>query len=399
MQLRFDASLHIRNTFILMVLITKISNAPNTPKTEPFFLHQSQFIMKKVFTLLFAFMMLSFFAQAQNPIQTPPASKKAAVIEYIGLTKVAVNYHRPGVKDREVYGEKGLVPYSAQIPWRAGANDNTTIYFADDVTINGSALPAGKYGFHIIPTENEWTLIFSKNNHAWGSYFYDEKEDALRVNVKPEACEHTEWLSYDFVNQTSSSADVRLRWEKKQISFTVGVDVYAVTMAGIEKDLENLGGFNPLAYSQAAQYCLSNDKDMDKALVWSERALDRNFGGKRDFSTLSTHAQVLNKMGKTAEAQAAMDEALPMGSISELHFYARSLIQNGDAKGAMKVFQMNRERHPDDKFTTVVGLARGHMALEEYKSAAKYFHEAAANAPDGQAGFYSNLAEQCEAKM
>lgn len=336
---------------------------------------------------------------AQPPIQTPPASKKAAVIEYIGLTKVAVNYHRPGVKGRDIFGENGLVPYDSPQPWRAGANENTTMYFADDVTINGQALAAGKYGFHILPSANEWTLIFSKNNHSWGSYFYDEAEDALRVKVKPESCEHTEWLSYDFVNQTDNSADVRLRWEEKQITFTVAADVYAVTLAGIEKDLENLGGFNPQAYAAAAQYCLGADKDLDKALTWSERSLDRNFGGKRDFTNLSTYAQVLTKMGKATEAQAAMDEALPMGSIGELHFYARGLINNGDAEGAMKIFKMNRDRHPDDNFTTVVGMARGYMALEKYGDAAKHFREAAANAPQGQEGFYKKLAEQCEEKI
>ncbi|HFA50716.1 MAG TPA: DUF2911 domain-containing protein [Bacteroidetes bacterium] len=357
--------------------------------------------MKKVFPLLLAFLLTCPLLEAQN-IKTPPASKKAAVVEYIGLTKVAVYYSRPGVKGREgkIYGKGGLVPYNGgtPFPWRAGANENTVMYFADDVTINGNALPAGKYGFHIIPSENEWTLIFSKDHDSWGSFFYNADNDALRVNVKPESCELTEWLSYDFVNQTDESADIRLRWEKKQVSFTVGVDVHAVTMAGIEKSLMGLDGFNPRSYAAAAQYCLSADKDLNKALAWSDKSIDPNSGGQKTFQTLSTRYQILDKMGKTAEAKTAMKEALDMGNMGELHFFARSFIQKGQPEMAMKIFKMNKERHPDDQFTTVVGMARGNMAIGEYNTAAKHFKMAAENAPPGQAGFYNNLAKQCEEK-
>ncbi|HMQ48916.1 MAG TPA: DUF2911 domain-containing protein [Saprospiraceae bacterium] len=349
------------------------------------------------FCLLFA---AASTSHAQS-IKTPPASKQAAVAEWIGLTKVAIHYHRPGVKGREgqIYSDNGVVPYVSNIPWRAGADENTTIYFEHEVTINGQALPAGKYGFHIIPTATEWTLIFSKNSHAWGSYFYDPADDALRVTVKPQACDFVEWLSYDFINQTDNSADIRLRWERQQITFTVAADVVGITIAGMEKTLEGLDGFDPQSYTTAAQYCVSVDREMDKALVWAQRALDPNFGGQKNFNTLSTYALVLDKMGKKTEAQAAIDEALPLGSMSELHFYARQLTQNGDPQGAMKVFKLNRERHPEDQFTTIVGLARGNMAIGEYKEAAKLFRQAAVTAPQGQANFYEDLARQCDEAM
>ena len=287
--------------------------------------------MKNVLTLLFAFLMCAPFLDAQN-IKTPPASKKAAVVEYIGLTKVAVSYHRPGVKGRDgnIFGG-AVVPYDGN-PWRAGANENTTIYFGNDVTINGQALSAGKYGFHAIAGADEWTLIFNKDHAAWGSYFYDESRDALRVTAKPSTGEMTEWLSYDFVNQTDNSADVRLRWDNVQIAFTVGVDVHAVTLANMEKALMGLDGFNPKSYAQAANYCLKADKDLDKALVWSERSMDPNYGGQKTFNTISVNALLLDKMGKTAEADAAMNTALEMGSMTELHFFGRQLIQSGKAK-------------------------------------------------------------------
>ncbi len=357
--------------------------------------------MKKVITLFFALLLMGSLLEAQN-IKLPPASKKAAVAEWIGLTKVAIHYSRPGVKGREgqVFGGN-LVPYNegTPFPWRAGANENTTIYFENAVTINGQDLPAGKYGFHAIPAEDEWTLIFSKDIDSWGSFFYDENNDALRVNVKPSKGENTEWLSYDFVNQTDISADIRLRWEQKEIAFTVGSDVHAVTMANIEKQLHGLDGFNPKSYSAAAQYCIGADKDLDKALAWAERSIDRNFGGQKTFQTLSTHAQVLEKLDRTEEAQASIEAALPLATMVELHFYGRQLIQNEQPKKALEVFQMNRDRNPDDTFTTFVGLARGNMAVGEFGTAADHFKTAAQNAPKGQATFYEDLAKKCEEKM
>ncbi|MCB0517864.1 MAG: DUF2911 domain-containing protein [Lewinellaceae bacterium] len=358
--------------------------------------------MKKAITLLLAAFFTASLVQAQF-LTLPPASKKAAVAEYIGLSKVAIDYHRPGVKGREgkIYGDGGIVPYDGgnPMPWRAGADENTVLSFDADVTINGQALKAGKYGFHIIPAENEWTLIFSNNSHSWGSFFYDAAEDALRVNVKPATCEMTEWLTYDFVNQTDNSADIRLRWERKQISFTVATDVHANTMASIEAELEGIHGFGWQSYDAAAQYCAGAGKDLDKALAWSERATNVNLGGVKNFQTLSTKSLVLDKMGKKEASEAAMAEALPLASITELHFYGRQLITDGKNEEALKVFRMNREKHPEDKFTTIVGLARGNMAVGNYKDAAMYFKQASENAPQGQANFYVDLAKQCEEKL
>ncbi len=358
--------------------------------------------MKKITTTLLAVLFTAAFSQAQN-ITLPPASKKASVSEWIGLTQVTIDYHRPGVKGREgrIYGDGGIVPYdgSNPMPWRAGADENTTIYFENDVTINGQALKAGKYGFHIIPAETVWTLIFSKNNHSWGSYFYDAGEDALRVSAQPETGDFTEWLAYDFVNQTDNSADVRLRWERKQVTFTVASDVHAVTMASLNRELEGSNGFNPQSYTAAAQYCLQAGKDFDKALVWAERSLDPNYAGQTNFQNLSTKSMVLEKLGRTADAKAAIDQALPLGTMTELHFYGRQLIGQNKAEEAMKIFTMNREKNPTDNFTTIVGLARGNMAIGKYKEAAKYFKQAATTAPQGQAVFYEDLAKQCEEKV
>ena len=140
-------------------------------------------------------LLLISMAHAQSAIlDLPRASQHAVVTQRIGITDVTINYHRPVVNKRKVWG--GLVPYGDV--WRAGANENTTIAFSDPVSVEGKTLPKGTYGLHMIPGENEWTVIFSKNSTSWGSFTYDQKEDALRVAVKPQSTDFHEALTYDF---------------------------------------------------------------------------------------------------------------------------------------------------------------------------------------------------------
>jgi len=195
---------------------------------------------------LFAFVISSVFAYcsfSQIILTTLPngGNKKAAVSERIGITDVTISYDRPGVKGREgkIWGQ--LIPAgftdqgfgsSKAAPWRAGANENTTIEFTDDVKIEGQPLAAGKYAFFVAYDPNECTLIFSKNNSSWGSFFYNEKEDALRVKVKPTPLDKSvEWLKYEFTNQTENSATVALEWEKLSIPFKIEVDYIKTQLA------------------------------------------------------------------------------------------------------------------------------------------------------------------------
>lgn len=340
--------------------------------------------------------------QAQNVV-TPPSSKKAIVTEWIGLTKIQIEYSRPGVKGREgnIYGENGVVPIDGgnPIPWRAGANENTVISFEDDVLIQGKPLQAGKYGFHIALYEDQWVLIFSENYWSWGSYYYESTDEVLRVSVIPEECDLVEWLEYRFVNQTDNSADIEMAWEHKKIRFKVEVDVHAVTMQRIERELDGIKGFSWQGWNSAAQYCLQSGKDLKQGLRWANVSMNPNQGGQRNFTTLSTKAQILEKLGREKESGPIMEEAVDMGTMRELHFYGRSLISLGKAEEALKIFEFNRAKNPLDTFTTYVGLGRGYMAVEQYKEAADYFRMAAPNAPSGQARFYEDLADQCEEKM
>src|SRR5690349_2411317 len=249
--------------------------------------------MRKYFLLLISTAVLLSTLDAQLTSLPNGGNKKAMVAERIGISDVVINYNRPGVKGREgkIWGE--LIPAgfndlgfgtSKAAPWRAGANENTTIEFSDDVTIEGQALPAGKYAFFVAYDPNECTLIFSKNTTSWGSFFYDPKEDALRVKVKPvQTDKSVEWLKYEFTDETANSATVALQWEKLEIPFKVEVDLNATQLTAFQNELRTDKGFLWESWDQAAQWCLQNNVNLDQALLWSDTATSLNFGGDRSF--------------------------------------------------------------------------------------------------------------------
>ena len=172
-----------------------------------------------IVVLLFAFILFTNSGQAQNNKKDLRISPKAAVIQTVGFTEVRIDYSRPGVKKREIWGK--LVPYDAV--WRAGANEATKITFSTDVTVEGKMLKKGSYSFFAIPGKNDWTIIFNKVADQWGAFEYNESEDALRVKVKTEKAIWQEWLSYTINKASDTSAVIRLEWEKIKVPFKVEV--------------------------------------------------------------------------------------------------------------------------------------------------------------------------------
>ena len=166
-----------------------------------------------IVVLLFAFILFTNSGQAQNNKKDLRISPKAAVIQTVGFTEVRIDYSRPGVKKREIWGK--LVPYDAV--WRAGANEATKITFSTDVTVEGKILKKGSYSLFAIPGKNEWTIIFNKVADQWGAFEYNESEDALRVKVKTEKAIWQEWLSYTINKASDTSAVIRLEWEKIKV--------------------------------------------------------------------------------------------------------------------------------------------------------------------------------------
>jgi hypothetical protein len=336
---------------------------------------------------IFLFLLLavhSIVVSAQQLTAIPDGgNKKASVSEQIGLTKISISYSRPGVKGREgkIWGTPvahyGLADLgfgsSKAAPWRAGANENTTIWFSNDVKVEDKDLPAGTYGLHMLLGEAETTVIFSKNSTSWGSFFYEPSEDALRVTVKNQPLDKSvEWLKYEFLDQTNNSATVALLWEKRMIPFKVEADVVKTQLASFKKELRNSQGFTWQSWVQAANYCVQNKTDLDQALIWADQAVSLPFVGQKNFQTLSTKATVLVALNRQADADAVMKEAVPMGSMNELHQYARILLQQKRSKEAYEVFKANYDKNPN-VFTTNVGMGRGLSAIGDFqKSIAVY---------------------------
>lgn len=328
-----------------------------------------------------------------SQLTTPPdgGNKKAVAGERIGLTDVTIHYDRPGVKGREgqIWGK--LVGYgftdlgfgtSKAAPWRAGANENTTIEFSTDVNVEGHPLAAGIYGFFIAVGPDESTLIFSKNSTSWGSFFYNEKEDALRVKIKPVSLnESNEWLKYEFTNETDTSAVVNLVWEKKKFPFTVEADLKKLQIESFRKELRTDKGFRWNAWNEAARYCLNNKINLDEGMTWANKAVSEPFVGEANFVTLSTKADYLVMNGKSAEADSLMKKAIPLGNMNQLHNYGRQLLVQKRAKEAFDVFKINHDKNPDT-FTTNMGMTRGYSAVGNYKKAAGFALKALAQAPD-----------------
>jgi hypothetical protein len=360
--------------------------------------------MKRILSTALSLLAIGWLAAQSLTLPPSGDNQKSKVIQWIGPVSVSILYNSPDVtgpdgKSRKdhIWGE--VVHYgfidqgfgtSKAAPWRAGANENTVITFSHDVTINGKELKAGSYGvFLVVAKEGPWTWIFSKNTGSWGSYFYSDKEDALRVDAQPESATYSEYLTYGFDNRKSNSATAFLHWENKKVGFTIGVpNVNEIYLSIIRDQLRNSPGFDARNFSTAAQFCVTNKINLDEALVWANQAMDPNIGGAEDFNALNVKSQVLLAMGKQTEASEIMDKAikLPSTSVNAIHQYARSLLNMGLKEKAMEVFQYNFKTHPEEKFTTYVGLARGYTAMGDKKNAIKNWETAIKNLPENQKG-------------
>lgn len=340
-------------------------------------------------------------AFAQFPGLTLPPSgnnQKATVVQFIGPVRVAIDYSSPAVhgpdgKDRrgQIWGK--LVPYGLSTsafgngkpdPWRAGANENTVFTASNDVSIEGKTLPAGRYGLSMIPGEGEWTVIFSKNSSAWGAFFYDEADDALRVTVKPHKNEYREWLTYEFTARKPAEATAELEWEELSVPWTIKVnDVDAIYISRLRQELSSVPGFMYQGYDAAAQYTLQSGKNLEDGLKWADQAISQPFIGQSNFTTLNTKAQILAKLGKQEEAKKLMDEAIqkPSTTALEIHQYGRQLLTEKHPAEAMKVFELNAQRN-GDVWPVHVGLMRGYAANGDLQKALEHAKKAVTQAPD-----------------
>ena len=346
----------------------------------------------KKLIITFSLLFISAFSFAQNLTTIADGgNKKASVSERIGITDVTIHYDRPAVKGREgkIWGQlvhKGFINLgfgtSKAAPWRGGANENTTITMSTDALVEGKSLPAGTYGLFIAMGDDDATIIFSNNSTSWGSFFYDPNEDALRVTVKTVALsESVERLKYEFMDEKENSATIALIWEKLKIPFKIEVDYIKTQLESFRKELRSEKGFKWEAWEEAANFCVQHNTNLEEALLWSNYAISGVFVGQKNFRTLSAKAAVLNKLGRGAQADTLMKEAMPMATMQELHTFARQLLRDKKPVLALEAFKLNGQKYPN-VFTTNMGLMRGYSANGDYKNALKYALAAQVQAPD-----------------
>lgn len=360
--------------------------------------------MKKLITLCLLVWGISATAQQ---LTTPPSgdNQKSKVTQFIGPVEVSIAYsspdvHGPNGEDRtgKIWGEVAHFGFidqgfgtSKAAPWRAGANENTVFTVSHDVKIEGKELKAGTYGlFLAVAKEGAYTWIFSKNSSSWGSYFYDAKEDALRVDVSPEDAPYKEWLTFGFEDRLPSSVKAYLRWEKKRIPFTIEVpNINEVYVSKMREDLRSSVGFKQENWLTAAQFCAQNKIHLEEALTWVDQSVSTPFIGVENFNTYQTRAALYQALGKATEANAQMDKAIkdPAATVQDIHQYGRALLNNGQKEKAMEIFKFNAQKNPQDKFTPNVGLARAYTALGDKKNAIKHWELALKNLPENQKQF------------
>jgi hypothetical protein len=349
-------------------------------------------------SLLLAFS-VSLFAQFPG-LTLPPSggNQKASVTQHVGPVTITIDYSSPAVhgpdgKDRkgQIWGK--LVPYgltnlgfgnNKPDPWRAGANENTVLTVSHDVEIEGHRLPAGRYGLFMIVDPQEWTLILSKDSGAWGSFFYDPARDALRVKLKPQAHAYREWLTYEFTKRKPDETTAELQWEDLAVPWSIKVpNINQLYISRLKEELNSTPGFMYQGYMSAAQFTVMTGTGLEQGLEWADAAISAPFIGDKNFDTLSTKAQVLEKLGRAAEAKQVMAEALrePTATPIKVHAYARQLQQAGRQKEAMEVFKINAEQHPG-VWPVEVGLTRMYSAEGNYPVALEHAKKALAQVPD-----------------
>jgi hypothetical protein len=324
-------------------------------------------------------------------------NQKASVNQWIGLVKANVTYYSPNVthprsgEDRtgKIWGE--VVPYGFKywmfadkvIPWRAGAEENTIFSISHDVKIEGQDLPAGDYGLFMVPGEEEWTIIFSSNSNSWGPLYYDEKEDVLRVTVKPGKSEFTQFLSYDFIQRKSDNATLALKWDHMMVPFKIEVpNINELYIDKIRSDLRNTAGFEYYNWVDAVNFCVSNDINLEEALIWADYAINRVWFGTKNYATLSAKASVLEKLDRDKEAKNLRNKAIKMATLDEVYREGLRLISADKNKEALEIFKFNANKFPNETYRVNLGFYRGYKATGNNKKAIMHLENALQNMPE-----------------
>jgi Tfp pilus assembly protein PilF len=323
-------------------------------------------------------------------LDLPRDSQHSAVTQRIGITDITISYSRPLVKGRPIWGK--LVPYNEV--WRTGANENTTIRFTDDVSIEGKPLAKGVYALFTIPGENQWTVIFSKVHTAWGSFTYNQADDVLRVTVKPQATEPREAMAFDFDDVKADSAVATLRWEKVAVPFKIDVNVHDIVQASLHNQLQGLAQYTWEGWDDAATYLLTAKYDLNEALQYEETSIRT----EPRFDNYLTKSQILEAMGRKDDSEMAKKQALDRATAAQLYGYGRLLQGQGKQDEAFDYFRQAAKKDPND-WVVHDGTARIYSAKGDYDNALKEIKITLAGAPDNQKIFFEPMVKKLEAKQ
>ena len=337
---------------------------------------------------------LIFSVSLHAQMDIPPSGNnpRASISEEVGITSITIKYSRPDVNKREgkIYGDGNPVSYGFSTtnfitnkntsPWRAGANEATVITFEHDVKVEGKDIRAGSYALFMAMGAEDVMLVFSKQTDAWGSFYYKEEDDILRVNVKPVKLDKSvEWLKYEFIEHREKSCVIAMQWEKISVPFKVEVDVDNIVLARLREQVTSQKGFNSNNMLQAAQWCLNKNINLEEALQWSIRAIN-GFQGQKSFITLRNLANAYDKLSRTVQADSTMDEALLIATANQYTAYGRQLITQKRIDKAMGVFKASEKRY-GDMYGVNNGLMSGYSAKGDFKNAIKHAEKAMAQAP------------------
>lgn len=251
---------------------------------------------KLFFTAIAAFALLLADAQTLN---TPQPSPTQTIKQNFGLSNIELSYSRPGMKGRKIFGD--LVPFGKV--WRTGANNATTITFADDVTIGGTKVKAGKYGLVTIPEKKSWTIIITKQLDVTSPAGYKQDQDVVRVEANTmNMGESMENFTMQFANIKSTSCELHMMWDKTAVSLPISTDVETKVMAQIDQLMNK----DNRPYFNAAMYYMDNGKDLNQALAWFDKGVELQ---PNAFWIHHQRANCLAKLGKKDEAKAAAEKS------------------------------------------------------------------------------------------
>jgi Protein of unknown function (DUF2911)/Tetratricopeptide repeat len=247
-----------------------------------------------------------YFAEAQT-VKMPSPSTTQTVKQEFALTNIEISYSRPNMKGRKIFGD--LVPFGAI--WRTGANNATTISFADEVIIGDKKVPAGKYGLLTIPGASEWTIIITKQLDVTSPSAYKADQDVVRVKAPTASMPFDmETFTIVFGNVTSNTIDLMMVWEQTAVSLPIKMEVDSKVMAQID----NVMNKDNKPYFQSAMYYMETGKDLNKANAWFDKAIEQN---PTAFWVYYNKANCLAKMGKKSEAIAVSNKSIELAAAAK----------------------------------------------------------------------------------